>query len=181
MIPWDFFLDKVNLKPDELQAHFNRAIFVKDPEINKNQPPFPNNGKSLLQDFQDRLSDLRKLIIDLATPRLEETFRLRAAASLKAAGLYQDFGHCVSLEDFLREYRTGKYDNKMRALVNLLCNQIWGTECFGSIETMIMNKLKLKYVNALVSGDPVKTRRKGGSIKKMIGRMKQTKYIDRFR
>ena len=80
LIPWDFFLDKVNLKPDELQAGFNRAIFVKDPEINKNQPPFPNNGKSLLQDFQDRLSDLRKLIIDLATPRLEETFRLRAAA-----------------------------------------------------------------------------------------------------
>ena len=106
---------------------------------------------------------------------MKETFELRAAAHKHA------FADCISLDDFLRLYRTAPYGNDIRALVFFLCNDLWGKGCFVIIEKNIMDKLKLRYKNELVSGAVPKTRRKSGSIKVMLVRMKQTYFIERFR
>ena len=132
-------------------------------------------GRPPLQEFADRYKALRLFIQDMTVPRLKEIFRVRAGAVNK------DYPECKTIENFLYEYRTGVYDNKKRALVDMLCNRMWGKECFGVIEKMVMEKLKLRYKDALVSGDKVKTRRSHGNIKIMINRMRQTLFIDRFR
>ena len=130
-----------------------------------------------MADFEIRVNNLRLFICNLVRPRMNRAFVFRAKA------LNHGYDHCVTLEDFLREVRTGPYDNKKRALVFQLCNKLWGKECSGDIEEMVMAKLRLKYKNELVDGkDRVpKTRRTHGSIRKMINRMKQTNYVERFR
>lgn len=88
---------------------------------------------------------------------------------------------CKTLEDYLLLYRTYKYDNTMRQLVYLLCNEMWGQECMGTLEAVVMEMVGLKYSNTLVSGAKVKTRRSHGSIKIMFNRLRQTMFVDRFR
>ena len=78
-------------------------------------------------------------------------------------------------------YRTGTYNNQMGGLVHYLSNKLWGKECMGTLEKVIMDKAKLKYKNALVSGKEVKTRRSHRSIKKMLVRLKQTLFVDHIR
>ena len=129
-----------------------------------------------MADFGMRVNNLREFICNLARPRMNKAFVVRA----------QSLNHgydCVTLEDFLRECRTGPFDNRKRALVHKLCNELWGKECCGDIERMVMAKLRLKYKNSLVDekGRVPKTRRTHGSIRKMINRMKQTNYVERFR
>ena len=177
----------MNLSANELQYRFlledGSKLFNKDvPTVNladdNEQPNCPGlpAGLSPLADFGERYKAFRMFLQDLALPRMKETFRLRAGA------FNTDYPNCKTLDDFLLEYRTGPYDNKKREMVDVLCNKMWGRECVGTIEKIVMDKVKLRYKNALV--DPhmkVKTRRSHGSIKKMINRMKQTLFIDRFR
>lgn len=133
--------------------------------------------QTLLDDFAERYRNLRSFIIDMSLPRMREIFRVRAKACN-----FVDHPDCKDIDDFLLAYRTSAYDNKMRGMVNTLCNLMWGKECFGMIEKMVMDKLKLKYKNKLVgSDDPVKTNRRHGNIKKMINRLRQTLFCDRFR
>ena len=181
-IPWDFVLDKANPSEIELQKRFafagGSAIFSKDlnDDGHHNVPiPACPDGVSPMEDFRRRLNDLQLCIIDLAMPRLKEMFRKRAAL------VNRDFKDCVALEDFITAYRTKPYDNKMRRMVNLLCNEMWGKECLGAIEKHIMSKLRLVYKNIRVDGKPVKSRRLHGSIRKMLVRLKQTLFIDIFR
>ena len=60
-------------------------------------------------------------------------------------------------------------------MVNLLCNEMWGKECLGTIEKQIMAKLRLVYKNVLVNGEKIKSR------SKLLVRLKQTLFIDVFR
>ncbi len=178
-IHWDFILDKANLTPTELQNRFvalnGRLGLSKDDSIGSNLPQ-PADGITPLADFGVRVDNLRKFILALVRPRLNQSFIVRA----RALNLGYD---CVTLEDYLREIRTGPYDNKKRALVYQLCNNLWGKECSMDIEKLVMKKLRLKYKNELVDGNVrvPKTRRTSGSIRKMINRMKQTNYVERFR
>lgn len=134
---------------------------------------------SPMQEFAKRYRALRMFIQDLAWPRLLEVFRVRA----EACNFKKDYPNCKNLDDFLLEYRTGIYDNKKRAMVHVLCNKMWGRECMGMIEKQVMDKLKLRYKHVLISNDlkAPKTRRSGGSIKGMTGRLRQTGIADRFR
>ena len=178
-IHWDFILDKANLTPTELQNRFvalnGRVGLSKDDSSGGNLPQ-PAEGTTPMADFACRVDNMRRFICALARPRLNKAFIVRA----KAMNLGYD---CVTLEDYLREIRTGPYDNKKRKLVYELCNNLWGKETSMDIEKMVMKKLRLKYKNELVDGkDRIpKTRRTSGSIRKMINRMKQTNYVERFR
>ncbi len=152
-----------------------RLGLSKDDTTEGNLPDLAD-GVTPLADFGVRVDNLRLFICNLVRPRQNKAFVVRAAAL--------NHGYdCVTLEDFLREVRTGPYDNKKRALVFKLCNELWGKECSGDIERMVMAKLRLKYKNELVDGKErvPKTRRTHGSIRKMINRMKQTNYVERFR
>ena len=178
-IHWDFILDKANLTPTELQNRFvalNGRLGLNKDDSSGGNLPQPAEGVTPLQDFAVRLENLRQFICALIRPRLNEAFIVRA----RAMNLGYD---CVTLEDYLREIRTGPYDQKKRALVYELCNKLWGKETSMDIEKLVMRKLRLKYKNELVDGkDRVpKTRRTCGSIRKMINRMKQTNYVERFR
>lgn len=179
-IPWDFVLDKANPSEVELQQRFayagGSAIFSKDVNDGNDVPLFPPvEGVSPMEDFRRRLNDFRNCIIDLAMPRLKEMFRKRAAT------VNLDFKDCTTLEDFVSAYRLRPYDAKMRRMVNLLCNEMWGKECLGTIEKQIMAKLRLVYKNVLVNGEKIKSRRMHGSIRKLLVRLKQTLFIDIFR
>ena len=129
-----------------------------------------------LQDFEIRLNNLRLTIHDMGYPRIMEVFNVRLRAVEHA------FGELNNLEEFLLEYRTGPYNNEKRKLVDIVCNKIWGRECFGTIEKFVMDKLKLKYENWLAeTGKPPSTRRSHGSVKSMHCRMKQTLICERIR
>lgn len=184
---WDFMLDKKKLSPTELQLRFQKAdksFWFKDdaPTTGENAPTSENapTGEDAppaltpIEKFEIRYQALRRLIQDMAIPRLKEVFRVRAASFNK------HYPHCRTLEDYLLEYKTGVYDNKKREMIDILCNKIWGKECFGAIEKMIMNKLKIYYINELIVGE-VKTHRSFGSIRKDMNRLRQTLYSERMR
>ena len=157
---------------------FNKDVETALPEAtNRNTATVTVPGCHVLpiQEFANKLDALRTFLQDLGMPRIKEMFEVRAAAH------NHGFPHCKTLEDFLQAYRTDPYDNKMRALVFYLCNDLWGKGLFIVIEKLIMDKLKLKYSNELVGKKPVKTRHRSGSIKVMLVRMKQTYFIERFR
>ena len=185
-IPLNYILDKNNLSDTELQYRFQYAdsnFFNKDAgdspqEASTNSNEAPTEPPMVL--FHRRYKSLRSFIQDLAIPRLKRVFELRAQLVNK------DYPKCKTLDQFLDEYRSGTYDNKKRALIFGLCNNMWGRECFGTIEKQVMDKLKLKYVHQLI-GDKdgklttPKTRRSHGSIKIMINRIRQTNISDCFR
>lgn len=183
---WDFMLDKKKLSPTELQRRFQKAdktFWFKDDDApttgGENAPTAPTGGDAPpplepIEKFEIRYQALRRLIQDMAIPRLKEVFRVRASSFNK------HYPHCKTLEDYLLEYKTGVYDNKKREMIDILCNKIWGKECFGAIERMIMNKLKIYYKNELIVGE-VKSHRSFGNIKKDINRMRQTLYSERMR
>ena len=188
-IPYDFILDKANLSQSELQHRFAYAqgnkIFDKEENGTHTNAAVEENGtaQSPLEQFGGRMKSLRELIMYMAQPRLRALFRNRAG---QVCG--EDYPDCKELEDYLLEYRTGTYDNKKRAMVNKLCNHAWGKECSGNIEKAILTKLKIEYTNEVLKGctngklvTTPKTRRVYGSVKKMIQRLKQTYFIDRFR
>jgi len=145
-------IDKRTPTADELQLRLiaagGLAVFDKDARDDDNtitrnlQPP---EGVTILQDFTKRLAEFRQCLNDMAIPRLREAFRQRAEAVNK------DFKECKQVEDFVRAYRTLPYDNKMRRMINLLCNEMWGKECIGAIEEIVMAKLKILYKNELVN------------------------------
>lgn len=89
--------------------------------------------------------------------------------------------NCKTLEDFLRKYRLEKYDNKMRKLVEGLCNKVFGKECTGAIEVMVMKRLKLEYKDILTDGTKPKTRRAFGSVRRIVSRLRQTYFVERLR
>lgn len=176
-------MDKANLTETELQERFLAAgpdFFNKDegnipaPVANDAGPQPPLSTP--LDDFRARYKALRLFLQDLAIPRLKEVFRVRADAALG-----KDYPECKTLDAYISEYRLGVYDNKKRAMVDVLCNQMWGKECFGVIEKVVMDKLKIRYKNILVNGQQTKTRRNAGNYKKMIARLRQTLISDRFR
>ena len=191
-IPYDFVLDKNKLSASELETRFEkhgREIFYKDMNVGAAGASTvltaakPVAGTAVsdsdkvrpLKDFESRCRNLRNALHDIGHIRLMATFGVRSAV------LKHSFGELVTLDDFLLEYRTGVYNNEKRWLVSALCHGMWGTECFGTIEKLIMDKLKLKYSNKLVGDITPKTRRSHGSIKGMITRMKQTYICERFR
>lgn len=144
----------------------------------------PNNGAGQgnepsltpMQEFGNRLKALRHLISDLAMPRLKEVFRTRCKSFVK------DYPECTDLESCLEEYRVGIYDNKKRLMVVNLCNKMWGKECLPAIEKQIMEKLKLQYEDWQVDlSRAPKTRRSGGCVRNITGRLRNTLIADRFR
>jgi hypothetical protein len=178
-------VDKENLKPIELQARFAKGGLQKllkktIDDVSESNGTVAAGGveeeaELPLVLYAAQLKEFRDCLIDLAMPRLNATFRFRAKVCIKG------YPECVTMEDFLMEYRTGVYDNNKRYMVHVLCHLMWGKECFGGIEKKIMDRLKIKYNGMLVSGLSPKCRRKGGSIRKMIVRLKQSKIVDRFR
>lgn len=194
-ISWNFILDKKKLTETELHLRFQEAgqdFFCKDVDNAGKATtadhgaapagaPATSFGSNPLQDFEHRYIKLCYFLQDLANARMKEVFRVRCTL------VNQDYPDCVDLESFLEEYKHGAYDNKKRWLIDQVCNQMWGDMCFGGIEKMVMDKLKLKYKNTLIgtkaNGEKlvVVNRRCNGSIKQMLVRMKQTLFIDRFR
>lgn len=197
-IPWDFIIDKNNLSDTELDLRYGYGSSTFFNKENANAAPAPVAPAPVaaseaapaitaaeiavaklrpIEEFKVRYQNLRNFIADLAVARLKEVFRVRAK---EVCG--QKRPHCESLEDYLLEYRTASYGNDLRKMVDDLCNQMWGKECFGQLEIQVMNKLKLKYVNCLVNPEnKVKNRRCYGTIKQMINRLRQTLIIERFR
>lgn len=141
--------------------------------------PTPPEGVTPLQDFEERLRSCRSMILDLARPRLKETFLARARACIYS----HSYENCVTYDDYVRECKSGIYDNNKRALIHHFCNQLWGKQCAEQIELQVMAKMRLQYKNQLLDGkDRIpKNARTHGSIRKMINRLKQSNYIDRFR
>ena len=189
-LPYDFVLDKNKLSAPELETrleHHGREIFYKDvPTVPDSQDPTetastgddsgtPVEEISPLQDFASRCRNLRNALHDLVLVRLMATFAVRSAV------VKHPFGNLETLDDFLLEYHTGVYNNDKRKMVFALCYDMWGKECFGTLEKLVMDNLKLKYSNKLVGNTEPKTRRSHGSIKGMITRMRQTYVNDRFR
>lgn len=176
-------MDKANLSDTELQERFLAAgpdFFNKDEAKATATALVANDAApqqgTPLDDFRTRYKALRLFLQDMAIPRLKEVFHVRANAAVG-----RDYPHCKTLDGYLLEYRTGIYDNKKRAMVDVLCNQMWGKECFGVIEKVVMDKLKIRYKDILVNGQKTKTRRSAGNYKKMINRLRQTLISDRFR
>lgn len=186
-IPRDFIKDKNKLSSVEVDERFGvagRGLFNKEKpspqDIANNEPaalpPVPE-GRTPKADFALRLKELRLFLMDLGLPRIKEIWLSRFRTCLGA-----NYKKVVDLEDFLTIYRTEVYDNKRRADVNIVCNEMWGTgQCFVEIEQAVMERMKLKYTDKLVCGAKCKTRRKHGSIKSMYVRMKQTYFIDAVR
>ncbi len=188
-------LDKSKPTDKEVQARNNHFeyVFQKDKRDSPQEPQdgAPKTGTDgtaagtddlppvFAEEYAQRLVNLRTFIQDLAVPRMREVFRQRAKKTV--GKMYTD---CETLEDYLNEYKHGTYDNNKRMMVHTLCNLMWGKNCIQWIEKMVMDKLGMVYVNLLIaSGKPVspKTRRTAGSIAKMIARMRQTLFCDRFR
>lgn len=187
-------LDKKNYTPKELQERFGKVngndLFNKDatPDPASNAAaaaPVPETDAAApvpevdtvlpLHEFANKLEALRSFLQDLALPRMKETFELRAAAHKHG------FPDCKTLDHFLHTYRTAPYGNDIRGLVFFLTQDLWGKACFLVIEKQVMDKVKLRYKNQLVDGTTPKTRRKSGTVKIMLVRMKQTYFIERFR
>lgn len=191
-IPYDFLLDKANYTQSQLEERFAYAqgnkIFEKDDGTKSSDGQtgtvaLSDNAKSLIEQFADRLRLLREFIIDLALPRLKQLFASGAEVSCG-----KSYPHCKSLDDYLHEYRNGTYDNEKRALIDKLCNHVFGKSGSGKVETNIMNRLRIQYTNEVFEGctngnlvRQPKTRRAYGNVKKMIQRLKQTYFVDRFR
>ena len=172
------------MSQSELQHRFAYAQGNKifDKEENGLQINEAVNGTPL-EEFKGRYKALRELIMNMTVPRLRVVFRNRVGVI--CGGKYPN---CKELEDYLLEYRTGTYDNQKRQMVYDICNDVWGKECSGSIERAILAKLKIEYTNELLQGSKngnlvttPKTRRVYGNVKKMVQRLKQTYFIDRFR
>ena len=188
-IPYDFLVDKINPTATEVQVRFQYCHHVFDKDANKGDRPtedgqeHPPQGDDAppLAKFEARMNYFRRFIADLAVPRLKEVFRLNAAKSIGRA--YPD---CKTLDDYLYEYRYGKYGPEKRAMVHKLCDGMWGRESIKIIEKQIMKILKVEYEDILLKDGnkewvQPRTRRHAGSIAKMINRMRQTLIVDRFR
>lgn len=137
--------------------------------------------KDPLKLFGGQLKAMRGFACDLLELRNKEVFQLR---SKQAVG--KDYPNCDKLDDYLLEVRVGDYGNKMRGMIDTLCNQMWGSETAKIIERQVMDKLKLAYENLVFEGEtgppvPPKTQRTVGTFGKMSQRVKQTCIIDRFR
>ena len=123
-----------------------------------------------------KYSYMRSFMTDLVLKRLRLVFGTNATAMYGS-----EYPDCKKLEDFCFVYRTGKYDNKMRSMIVTLCNRIWGKECFGAIEKMIMDIFSLEYINILCNGKEPLTTRVYGDIKKLCARVRQTYFNERLR
>jgi hypothetical protein len=188
VIPRDFIIDKSKLKKNELTERFgwagrqvfNQGVPTKDGEgksQNAAMPPLPD-GLDALIDFEDRMRELRLFILDLAMPRMKAIFLSRFHDCVKGG----DYKDVKKFEDFMDIYRSGVYDNKRRGDLATICFEMWGRgQCFIEVEKLLMARLKLKYTDVLSNGNICKTRRKHGSIKSMLVRMKQTVFIDPIR
>jgi hypothetical protein len=191
-LPWDFILDKKVYKRLELENRFayeqGCKIFCKDDPSHlgsaDQRTTEVGTGDQLLPmvKFQKHCNAIRQLLIDLALPRMREFFRMRAEQmKLQMGG---EFLNCNHVEDYNRAYATGPYDNRTRAMVNFLSNELWGDDYFQFLEKQVMDLAKIKYVNVLCGGEtPVTppTKRKTGSIAKIYKRMKQTYFNDLLR
>ena len=136
-----------------------------------------------MQDYRDRFNNLRKMTNDMALPRLRKIHRDN---SITLCG--KKYPKCETLEQWLNEYRLGVYNNDKRWMVNRLCNEVWGKECIPSVEKMVMNRLKIKYVHQIIKYVPPKaylekpkTNRACGSLRKNFSRLTQTHFTERFR
>lgn len=197
LISYDFVLDKVNLTDVELQLRYQLYGKVFDKEVKPAalgdhgatmaaNPAVAGNAtatdkKTPQNDFKERYLQFRFLLQELGIVRLKRIFEVRAKAILG-----DKYPNCRTLDDYLGEYRTGKYDNEKRAMVNTLSNHMWGRECCPMIEQMLMDLLNIKYENFIIDEDkknkvPPKTRRACGSLRKMLNRLRQTYFADRFR
>jgi len=188
-IPRDFIKDKNRLSSVEVDERFGvagRGVFNKEKptvqDVANNEPaavpPVPV-GTTPKADFAVRLGELRLFLIDMGLPRIKETWRTRFQSCF---GNDADYFTVFTFDDFLNIYRSSVYNNKRRSDVHIVCNEMWGTgQCFVEIEQVVMRKMKLKYMDTLVSGGKCKTKRKHGSIKSMYVRMKQTYFIDALR
>lgn len=169
MIPYDFVLDKENLKTEEIEARF---AHVKGTEVfNKGDQPASAN---LVDDFRTRLRKLRHFLVDLSFSRLTLYFDANAWTVNKG-----QFPDLKKLDDYLRAYLMNGHCNKMRGMVKALTHDIWSKQCAMRIEKEIMDQLGLKYSDKLVSGAVVK--RASGNICSLVQRTKQTRFCSRFR
>ena len=188
-IEWDFLLDKDNLSPTELQERFRcckgSTVFVKDvcdsPDTalqtakgDKQLSQVKEGKLTPLEDFALRVKNLRQFLQDLATPRIKEIFRVRAAT----------FDHglegVMTFEQFLDAFRSLPYDSNMRRIIYQVMGPMWGKTWGGEVEKMVMKKIKLAYKNFLVSGLPPKTRRSKGCVNTIITRVRQSRIVDAF-
>ena len=117
-------------------------IFYRDAD-----PSSLPDGITPLVQFGSCLAGLHDLLVDLAKPRLHELFEVRAP---QANHNYKLETPLKKLDDYLTLYKTAKCDNDMRAYIFALNTKIWGTECFGELEKILMKRVGIKCVDIVI-------------------------------
>ena len=147
----------------ELQNRFAWSGGVNIFYRNADLSALPDDIPPLMQ-FGSCLAGLHDLFVDLAKPRLLELYEVRAP---QAKHNFQLETPMKKLNDYLTFYKTHKCDNNMGAYIYALNNTIWGKECFGELEKILMKKVGIKYVDIVIDrfekkskDDPKGTKRK---------------------
>jgi hypothetical protein len=58
--------------------------------------------------------------------------------------LGRDFPNCYTIEDHNRACATEPYSNRIRSIVNFLCNNLWGDDYFQFLEKQVMDIAKVR-------------------------------------
>ena len=183
-IPNDFVIDAVTIPDEKLHKRYALGwrLFHKD-IVGENEllvPPVITIGVSPLEDFKQRMVNLRKMILMQAESRTEGIFRLRFN---RARPNFRFKGRPItSSDEFNEAYKVLPYDKEMAAMVALVSWQLWGSsnQWASRLEHGIMQKFKIEYTGQLL--DKTSERKVvGGSIAKMINRQKQSKICNKLR
>jgi hypothetical protein len=191
-IPYNFILDKEELTRAEWEIRYRyegaNAVFdksVSNPEEGRAPPTAAgkeNYHSSPLEEWKERYKYLRKMILDYGRQRIMETFMrfFRAATANNP-----QFRDCKTFEDVLEAY--GRENTpETRHAVHLAYEKAISKLQMLAIEKDVMNKIRVTYVRVVIderSGEAkkTKTRREGGSVVKMLQRLKQQMIMDKLR
>jgi hypothetical protein len=185
-------LDKEELTRAEWEIRYRyegaNAVFDKSISIpGDGRAPPAASGKenyhsSPLEEWKERYKYLRKMILDYGRQRIMEGFmRIFRAAT---ADIPQ-FRDCKTFEDVLEAYARENTPQTRQALHHAYDKCLSKLQMLA-IEKDVMNKLRLTYVALVIderSGDAKKskTMRAGGSVVKMLQRLKQQMIMDKLR
>jgi hypothetical protein len=186
-IPKDFILDKEKWSKQEVNTRLlnhGHALLTKGGQ-QQLRLAAANIDVDMEKDFTKRCYNLRDMTIGLGKPRVGGVWAARFNRQYPDYK-FQGGRQVKGPDDLIEAIISQPFDNEMRGLVHFVQNRMWGRGNVWAVllENKIKELLKLEYTDDLCDVKEGAVNRKnhqGGSIKRMMVRLKQSSFVNKFR